>query len=441
MPKQECDKVVSAEWILTQDDSRTVLQDGAVAVLSGKVAAVGPREDISAVWTGAETLDLGRSLLLPGLINSHTHAPMTLLRGIADDLPLMVWLSEHIWPLEADLDRELIKAGAMLACAEMVASGTTCFLDMYFHESLIAEAVRTVGMRGVLGEGLLTLPTPSYKDTEKAFELNVDLIESLAGEPLVDACIAVHSVYTSDEDMILRGFELADTYDIPWSIHLSETEQEVSECLEKHGKTPPAYLDSLGCLTPRSLLIHCCHLSDEEITLMAERGCGVAHQPESNMKLASGTARAQSMLDAGVTVCLGTDGAASNNNLDMFGEMTTTALLQKSHLKEPTAMPAQSVLDMATRNGATCLMRPDLGRIEPGSAADFTALDLERPSLLPVYNPVSHAVYAATGGDVRLTMVAGRVLYRDGRFPTFDYPALVDEVRSIGRSIDRKKRT
>jgi 5-methylthioadenosine/S-adenosylhomocysteine deaminase len=241
--------------------------------------------------------------------------------------------------------------------------------------------------------------------------------------------------------MILRGFELADTYDIPWSIHLSETEQEVSECLEKHGKTPPAYLDSLGCLTPRSLLIHCCHLSDGEITLMAKRGCGVAHQPESNMKLASGTARAQSMLDAGVTVCLGTDGAASNNNLDMFGEMTTTALLQKSHLKEPTAMPAQSVLDMATRNGATCLMRPDLGRIEPGSAADFTALDLERPSLLPVYNPVSHAVYAATGGDVRLTMVAGRVLYRDGRFPTFDYPALVDEVRSIGRSIDRKKRT
>jgi len=431
MTGKNCQTLITADYILTQDQTRTVLEQGALAIGDGRILAAGKAEDLAQEFTPDVRLDMGRALILPGLVNAHTHASMTLLRGLADDLPLRTWLTEHIWPIESGLTQEFIRAGAMLAAAEMISTGCTCFHDMYFFEAAIGRAMSGMGMRAVLGEGVLAFPTPSCQTPDETFAA----IEAQAGEfrddPLITTCVAAHAIYTTSGDVLKRSFELAERLDLPWTIHLAETGHEVNECLEKHGKRPVAYLDELGCLSPRSLLVHCVHLEDDEIDILAQRGCGVAHQPESNMKLASGIARIQRLKEAGVRLCLGTDGAASNNDLNMFTEMASASFLQKVNEMDPTALDAQSVLDMATIGGADCLMRPDLGSLAAGKAADLAVLDLTRPNMTPVYNPVSQCVYAASGHEVTMTMVAGKVLYQDGQFKTFDYPALLAEVESI----------
>ncbi len=428
-----CDTLVRCGLLLTQDAGRTVLEDAGLAVTHGVVAACGPFAQVAAAHAPVEVLDLSGCLVLPGLVNTHTHAPMTLLRGLADDKPLMPWLEEDIWPIEGRLTPEHMELGMALACAEMLRTGTTCFCDMYVCQDRNLRAVQRAGMRAVLGEGIFEFPTASYRTVDEAFARAEALLGSLAGNSLVRGCVALHALYTTSPETQARSMDLAERFDVPWTAHLAENTQETAQVLAGCGRRPVPCAGSRGLLRPRTLAAHCVDLDAEDIRLLAESGCRVAHQPCSNFKLASGVAPAPALLAAGVRVSLGTDGAASNNALNLFSEMRACALAHKAWNLDATVLPAQTVLDMATVHGADNLGWPELGRLAPGSAADLCALDLAAPNLQPLYNPVSHAVYAATGHEVRLTMVAGKVLYRDGAFPTFDYPALLAEVAGAAR--------
>ncbi len=428
-----CDILLTAEYVLTQNHEREIIEQGAVAVAGRQILALGPAADLDVRFQAVQRIDLGHSLLMPALVNAHTHSPMTLLRGVADDLPLLEWLTTRIWPLEAKLTEELVRLGSLLACAEMLRTGTCCFMDMYFHQDVTASVVDQCGMRAVLAEGLLAFPTLSYQNTEQAFEIIEDLFERFADHERIHFGLAPHTVFTATEEQIVRSFTLAEKYDTVWFTHCAETPRETAECLKKLGKRPVAFLNDMGLLSPRSVLVHAVDLTLDEIALLAETGSKVVLAPKSNMKLASGVAKAGAMLDAGLCPGLGTDGAASNNTLNMFLEMNACALLQKVATLDPTLLHAPQVLDMATINSAACVGLPELGSLTPGGPADLIALDLQVPNMIPVHNPLSHLVYAANGSEVRLTMVDGRICYRDGRFLTLDYPALLREMDSVLR--------
>lgn len=426
-----CDYLLTSRWIVTQDENRTVLSDGAVAVDQGKILALGPREDILSAYQPREAkgrVDLGESVILPGLVNSHCHASMTLLRGLADDLPLMTWLNEHIFPVEQHLSPELVELGATLACAEMTATGATAFHDMYLLENAVAKAVDAAGLRAVVGEVVFGFPSPAYPDPQAALDLVRETAQTWRGHSRVRVAVKPHAVYTTDEAILQSCFALAEELDLVYEIHLAETIVETQQCLDKFGKRPVAYLGSLGILGPRTMIAHAVDLNEEEINRIANSRTRVAHMPESNMKLASGISPVPELLAAGVVVGIGTDGAASNNNLNMFTEMGSCALLHKVRTLDPTVMNAQTVLDMATINGGVCLGWPELGQLIPGRPADLVALDATRPNLQPLYNPVSHIVYSATGQETRLTMVEGEILYQDGAFTRIDYDGLLREI-------------
>jgi 5-methylthioadenosine/S-adenosylhomocysteine deaminase len=431
-----CDTLVRCGWLLPQDRSdpdRAALRDHGLALREGRVVQLGPWDALSSCWRAAETLDLSGCLVLPGLVNAHTHASMTLFRGLADDLPLMQWLTERIWPIEKRLTREMVRLGALLACAEMLATGTTCFADMYLYEDEVARAVDASGMRAVLSEGILGTPTKTYDTPEEACELARAHHAAWQDHPRVRFCVAAHTVYTTSVEIAARSLAVARDLDAPWMIHLAESAQETERCVERFGMRPLACLERAGVLEEggRCLLVHCVDLDADEQARLAASGAHVCHNPRSNFKLANGLAPMAGLDALGANLCLGTDGAASNNGLNMFAEMGAAALGAKARELDPTVLPAQRVLDMATLGGAAALAWPELGSLAPGGAADLTALDLSRPGLLPLYNPTSHAVYAAHGGEVRLTMVAGRALYRDGTFPDLDYPALLRETESM----------
>lgn len=409
-----CDLLLRAGVLVTQDPARRVIEDAGLAVAGGLLVAVGPWAEVRAGWTPARILDLSRRLVLPGLVNTHCHAAMTAFRGLADDMALMPWLTGHIWPAEARMTPGLVHDGTLLACAEMLATGTTCFADMYFFETEAARAVERMGMRAVLGEGLLDFPTPAYATPGQGLARARELIDALRGRPLLGAALAPHSAYATGPDTLARSRELAASLGLPWMIHAAESADETAQCMEKHGLRPLELLARLGCLGPGTVLVHMTDVTAQEIALVAASGVGVSHNPRSNMKLASGQAPAAQMLAAGVPLGLGTDGAGSGNTLNLFATMAATALTQKALTGDPTALPAQAALDAATLGGARLLGRADLGALAPGHPADLAALDLDHPGLVPLYNPVSHAVYAATGAEVRLTMVAGRVVYEDG---------------------------
>lgn len=426
-----CDTLVTADCVLTQDADRRTLDKGAVAIQGGRILAVGPVAEVEAAYVPTTRLDLGRRLLMPGLVNTHTHASMSIFRGYADDLPLMEWLTKHIWPAEKALTHEIVYHGALLACAEMMRSGTTTFCDMYLLENEVGAAVDDAGLRAVIGEGLFAFPSPAYEDIEEGYEVAKALRRAYLGHPRITTAIAPHAVYTTTPEILQKSYAMAEELGLIWKIHLAESPAESAESLARFGLRPVEYLHSLGLLTPRVLLAHGVDVTPDEIALLAETGVKVAHNPESNMKLASGMAPIPAMLDAGVTVGLGTDGAASNNNLNLFTEMLCAALMQKARLGDPTTMTAQTVLDMATRQGGVCLGLPDVGALEPGRRADLIALDLTEPNLQPLYAPVSHVVYAASGHEVDFTMVEGEVLYSDRTFRRFDYAALLDEIDAI----------
>ncbi|EPR42346.1 5-methylthioadenosine/S-adenosylhomocysteine deaminase [Desulfovibrio sp. X2] len=423
-----CELLVLADMIVTQDDERRVIENGAVAIHGDTITAVGRRDEIEPTACAERVLDLSGCLLMPGLVNAHCHAAMTLFRGFSEDRSFMDWLA-NVRTLEKRLTPHLVHVGALLSCAEMLAAGTTCFADMYLLSHEVARAAEIAGMRAVVAEGLLTPPTRTYESLEDAFALMEGLHARYDGHPLIHTAVMPHALYTADAEALRASRDLAEALDVPWMIHAAESAFETDFCLKNHGLRPIPYLDSLDLLTPRAMLVHCAQADEADVELLARRGAGVVHCPESNMKLGNGFAPVPRMLEAGITVALGTDGAASNNDLSLFREMGSAARTQKGNALDPAVLPAQTVLDMATRGGAACLRLPGVGRVEPGSLADLTALDLSSPNLMPLHDPVSLAVYAATGGEVRMTMVGGRVLYLAGQHLTLDMAELAEEAR------------
>lgn len=434
-----CDTLVTASHVMTQNPSRDILRDGAVAVTGGRIAAVGPRLELAAAFTPARTLSMGQALILPGLVNVHTHAAMTLFRGMADDLPIAEWLKRHIWPAERGLTPEAVRLGALLACAEMASRGVTCFADLYFFAAECAAAAETCGLRAVLGEGVLDFPTPSATSAAQALDISRDLFSRLRGHPRLTAMVVAHSPYAASDATLTACADLARRENALFTLHAAEGVTENADSLAKTGKRVIPHLYGLGILGEKTLLAHCVHVDEADMELITATRTKVAHCPRSNAKLASGTAPVPAMLEKGIAVGLGTDGAASNNALNLLAEMDTACLVHKLATGDPMVFPATAALDAATVSGAACLGIPDIGAIVQGFHADLAVVSLDRPGMVPLHDPVSQLVYAATGSEVVLTMVAGEVVYRDGGFPGLDYPALVAGARDMAARLAAKR--
>ncbi len=434
--KEKVDILLLNGLVLTMDPASTIYDPGGIAVRSGKIVSVGPSELIQSAFESSETLDISGCVALPGLINSHTHAAMTLFRGLADDLPLMDWLQSHIFPAEKQLTEEWVYWGTMLACAEMIRSGTTAFCDMYLFEHKVAEAAKKAGVRALVGEVLYDFPSPCYGPVENGLKHTELLIEKWRGDPLVSIAVEPHSLYTCSPDLLKKCSRMAADHDVPLVVHLSENEAEVKQVMSSYGRRPVAHLDAIGMLDPRLIADHCVALDDNDIRLLAQNRVKVVHNPESNMKLASGIAPVPRLIEAGVTVALGTDGCASNNNLDMFGEMDTCAKLHKAEALDPTVLSAETALRMATVSGAAALGREEkTGQIARGMQADLIVVDFRKPNLTPVYNPVSHLVYAADAADVLHTIIDGRFVMKDRALLTLDLEEIFGHVREFAEKI------
>ncbi len=433
MNEKQADILITNGIVLTMDTQNRQINHGAVAVRGEQIIALGTASDF-ADWNAARILDAQGGIIMPGLVNTHTHAAMTLFRGLTDDLPLMTWLHEHIFPAEAKLNRHKVYTGTMLACAEMILSGTTCFCDMYLFEGAVAFAAKDVGMRAVVGEVLFDFPSPNYGPILLGFAYTRELIRHWKNDPLITIAVEPHSPYLCEPRLLQTAAKIAQEYDLPMVIHLSETQSEVAQIREKYGKTPVAHLADLGILAPNLLACHCVVLTDEDIALLKQYDVKVAHNPESNMKLASGIAPIPELLKAGISVGLGTDGCSSNNNLDMFGEMNTAAKLHKVSTLDPTVMDAQTVLRMATIEGAKALrLDKIIGSLEPGKCADMIILDTRKPHLTPMYHPMSHLVYAARGGDVATSIINGRIVMENRRLLTIDLESVMAEAKQLAK--------
>ena len=431
------DLILTGGTVVTMDAERRILAPGAVAIRGATIAAVGPADAVTAAWEADSVIDTSGQVVLPGLINTHGHAPMVLYRGLADDLALMEWLERYIFPAEAKtVSPAMVRTGTRLAALEMIRTGTTTFVDMYYFEEEVARAAREAGLRGVLGQTVIRFPVPDAPTPAAALERARRFLEAFAGDPLVTPAVAPHAAYTLDRDALVASRDLAAKHGAPLLIHLSETEDEVRMVREQTGQRPVAYLEALGLLGPRLLAAHAVWLDADEIALLRRHGVGVSHNPESNMKLASGVAPVPAMIEAGVAVGLGTDGAASNNDLDMFEAMRQAALLHKVHKRDPRVVPARTALAMATIDGARALGMADrIGSIEPGKLADLIVVDMTRPGQTPLYDPVSHLVYTTRGTDVRMTIVNGRVLMRDRQVLSLDETQVLREAREMASRV------
>ncbi len=409
---------------------RVLRPDGSVEVADvlvdregGTIVAVGP--DVDGIEDATETLDVDGCVVMPGLINAHTHVSMTLLRGYADDKPLDAWLREDVWPVEAELTPEDVEIGAELGSVEMIRSGTTAFADMYFAEDRVADVVDRAGMRALLGQGVVTVgkdEAAAREDLRKSVDVALALDGAADGR--IRTAVMPHSLTTVAEEYLREAAEQAAEVDVPIHLHANETVDEVDPIVEEHGKRPVEYAADLGLLGEGNFFAHGVHLDAAEIDRLAESGTAVVHCPASNMKLASGMAPVQRLRDAGVTVALGTDGAASNNDLDAFDEMRDAAMIGKLAADDAAAVPAEAVLEMATAAGADALGLPG-GRIAEGAAADLAVVDLDAPHLTPAHDVVSHLAYAARGSDVRHTICDGRILMRDREVTTLDAEAVM----------------
>ncbi|MGO9314559.1 MAG: amidohydrolase family protein [Syntrophobacteraceae bacterium] len=432
--KKKADILILNGLVLTLDTDSTIFDPGGIAIRDGKIEAVGPSDKIESAFESSETLDISGCVALPGLINAHTHAAMTLFRGLADDLPLMDWLQDHIFPAERRLNEQWVYWGTMLACAEMILSGTTAFCDMYLFEHKVAEAAKNAGVRARVGEVLYDFPSPSYGEIENGLRLTESLIERWRGDPLVSIAVEPHALYTCSPVLLKKCHEISVRHEVPLVVHLSENEEEVKQILDRYGKRPVEHLEALGLLDQRLVADHCVALSETDISLLAQNQVKVVHNPESNMKLASGIAPVPRLLEAGITVALGTDGCASNNNLDMFGEMDTCAKLHKAATLDPTVLAAATALRMATVSGARALgWEGRTGQIAPAMLADVIVVDFGKPHLTPVYNPVSHLVYAAGAADVRHSVIGGRLMMKDRILLTLDLEEIFGHVREFAK--------
>ena len=432
---RHCDTLLHAACIVTQDEQRRVIENASLAIDKGLIADVGPTDELLQRWQANETQHHEDKLVLPGLINAHTHAAMTFLRGLADDMPLMDWLNQRIFPVEQKLTPELVRLGSLMGYAEMLRTGTTSCVDMYLFEAAVFEAAETAGLRCLGGEAVFAFPSAAFPGPDAALAETRALAEKYRNHDRLRVAVNPHSVYTTTPEILTACRDLAQELNLPLHIHLAETPSETQICLSAQGKRPTEYCNSLGLLDVPCTLAHVVDVTSAELDLLARKNAVVAHNPSSNMKLASGAAPVAAMLARDLRVGLGTDGAASNNRLNMFTEMGRSALLHKLTGLDPTLLPAAQVLDMATLGGAAAMHDTRLGSLAPGKAADCIALDLNEPNLQPMYNEVSHIVYAATGMETRMTMVGGEVLYNEGRFTRFDYAALREEMRNVRRFV------
>ena len=429
------DMLVSNGIVLTLDNKNSQIKNGSVAIKKDKIVAVGDADEFAA-WEVSKIIDASDCIIMPGLVNTHTHAAMVAFRGLADDLPLMTWLNDYIFPAESKLDEEKVYRATLHACSEMIMSGTTCFCDMYLFEDAVARAAKRAGMRAVVGEVLYDFPSPNYGPIEQGFAYSEILIEKWKNDPLIKIALEPHSPYLCSPDLLKKAFLIAKAHDLRLVIHVSETESEVKNIKEKYGLTPIGHLADLGILAPNLLTCHCVVLTDEDILLLRQFDVKVAHNPESNMKLASGISPIPRLLKEGICVGLGTDGCASNNNLDLFQEMDTAAKLHKVNTFDPTVLDSTTALRMCTIEAARALgLEKITGSLEVGKKADIILLDTKKPHLTPMYNPASHLVYAARGSDVKTTIINGEVVMEDGSLLSLDLEKTMDDIRKIAESI------
>lgn len=433
---QEVDILIKNGTILTMDSQNLIIKNGYLCVNGDTISSIG--SDQGKEFKSEKTIDAKGGLILPGLINGHTHAAMSLFRGLADDLPLMEWLNNYIFPAESRMDSDFVHTGTLLACAEMIMAGTTTFCDMYIFEEEVARAGKHAGMRCLVGEVLYDFDSPNYGSIENGLKYTESLIKKWENDPLVSIAVEPHALFTCSPELLTAANDLALRYNVPLIIHLAETTSELEEIKKRYGKTPVEHLRSLGLLGPQLIADHCVHLTKEEIKTLAENGVKVVHNPESNMKLASGIAPVPHMLAECVTVGLGTDGCASNNNLDLFTEMDMAAKLHKIHNMDTTVMDAITVLRMATIEGAKALGLGEItGSLEVGKKADIIIVDTKKPHLTPMYNPYSHLVYAARGNDVTHAIINGQLVMEDRKLLTIDLNEIME--KACQKSKDVKK--
>lgn len=428
---RQVDTLIHAGWVVPVVPSGMVLKDHSIAVDQGRIVGLLSTVDARQQYQARQTLDRLQHIVCPGLVNLHGHSAMALLRGLADDLLLNIWLQQHIWPAEGrHVSPGFVEDGTLLACAEMLRGGTTCINDMYFFPDAIARAVQQSGIRACIGAAILEFPTNYASDADDYIAKALAARDTYRHEPLLRFALAPHAPYTVSDPTFERIVTLAEQLQMPVHMHVQETAKEVSDSLAQYGVRPLARLKQLGLLTPDFLAVHAVHLSDAEIDLLAEHGCHVAHNPSSNMKLASGIAPVSALLAAGVNVGIGTDSAASNNRLDMFTEMRSSALLAKVATGRPDAVPAWQALQMATLNGAIALgMQDQIGSIETGKAADLIAVAIDNTEALPCFDPVSHLVYCLERAQVSDSWVNGEQLLANRQLARLDPQQLVGKAR------------
>jgi 5-methylthioadenosine/S-adenosylhomocysteine deaminase len=435
--KEKVDLIVAGGTVVTMDAQKRVIDDGAIALRGDAVVSVSTRAEIESQFDASRTIDARGSLILPGLINGHAHAAMSLFRGIADDLALNDWLQKYIFPAEArNVTEEFVTWGTRLGILEMLRGGITTYADMYYFEDAVARATKDTGMRGVLGETILDFPAPDNKTLAQAFQYTQDYLNHWKGDPLITPAVAPHSIYTCSEKTLQDAAALARRNGAPILIHIAEAPFELEQSREKHGATPVAYLQRIGLLGPDVVGAHCIWVNAADISSLAHFGVGCINNPSSNMKTASGVMPVIDMLAAGEPIGLATDGAASNNNLDMFEEMDLAAKLQKISRMDSRALPAEQVVEMATIGGARAIhLEKQIGSLESGKKADLIIVDTTAAHAVPMYNVYSELVYALKATDVKTVIIAGKPVMEDRRFVTLNEPEILAKAAEYKKKI------
>jgi len=435
--KQNADIIIKGGTILSVNSEDEILNNHAIAIHNGIITAIAPTAEIEKNYEVEETLNADKKIVMPGLINTHTHSAMTVFRGFADDMPLQKWLMEYIFPVEARFTTEdMVYKGMRLALAEMLLSGTTTFNDMYYFQDAAAQAVKAFGMRAVLSESIADFPVPGSPTYRQSLDYTKALITKYKNDPLITIAAAVHAPYTSTPEILYAAKDLSDRHNLLMNIHIGETQWEVETIKKRHGKSSVKFLDDLNFLNQRTIAAHSVHLSEEDMAVYQKRGTGVAHNPECNMKIGSGAAPVPQYLKAGIKVGLGTDGVASNNNLDLFEEMHSMALLHKLTSQDPTVLSAREAVRIATAGGARVLgMEDKIGSLEIGKKADIITVDIDNPRAVPMYDPYSVLVYSLNGSDVTDSIVNGCLLVKNKQLIDIDLQEIMQEASDCAEKI------
>ena len=438
--KQDVDLIVSGGIVVTMDATRAIYRDGSVAIKGDAIVAVGPRTEIEARYKSAQVIQARGRLVVPGFINGHTHVPMTLFRGLHDDVTLNDWLYKYIFPAEAkNVNEDFVRWGTRLAAAEQIRSGVTTFADMYYFEDAVAEETKAAGMRGVLGETFIDFPAPDNKSEAEMLAYTDKFLQRWQGDALIHAAPAPHSIYTCSKKTLQDAAALARKYNAPILIHVAEMKKELDDSVKQNGMSSVQYLDKIGVLGPDVIAAHCIYVDDADRKLLAERGVGCVHNPSSNMMIASGVAPVPEMRAAGVALGLGTDGpAGSNNDLDLMEEIDLAAKLAKISRMDPLALNAKAAVEMATIDGARAVhMEKEIGSLEAGKKADLVLISLDEPNAVPMYDVYAQIAYSLKGSDVETVVIGGRVVMRDHRLLTVDEAKVVEKARAYGLSVKK----